>query len=57
MDEIRVDLETILKYIFEKIGVNVWTGPTQNRRAYVGDKSSVSIKAKECLDEVSKPRK
>jgi len=56
VDEIRVDLESILKYIFKKIGVNVWTVPAENRRAFVSAGSSGSIKAKECLHEVSKSR-
>jgi len=56
VDEIRVDLETMLKYIFKKIGVNVWTVPAENRRAFVSAESSASINAKECLHKVSKSR-
>lgn len=47
MDEIRVNLEPILKYILKKIGVKVWTVPAENRRPFVSAESSGSVKAKE----------
>jgi len=57
VNEICVYLETILNYIFKKIGVNLLTGPSQDRRAFVSAESSGSIKAKERLHEISKSRK
>jgi hypothetical protein len=50
----RVDLETILKYIFTTIGVDEGAGLAQDRRAFVSAETSGSIRAKERLHEVGK---